>query len=52
MVASDVLGTVSRRSGTHDLTLTTRNSSETFYARGGRWSFDTAKTRTRRRQQT
>jgi|GraSoiStandDraft_11_1057310.scaffolds.fasta_scaffold237487_2 hypothetical protein len=27
------------------LTLTTRNSSEIFYARGERWSFHTAKTR-------
>ena len=29
----------------HDLTLTTRNSSEIFYARGRRLSFHTAKTR-------
>jgi hypothetical protein len=28
----------------HDLTLTTRNSSEIFYARDGRLSFHTAKT--------
>ena len=33
----------------HDLTLKTRKSFEIFYARGGRWSFHTAKTHSCRR---